>query len=171
MSAIALGIILLLGWTVWQNARVFEPIDSVIRSTVMLDGEYSIDGGEWRPIDNDQPINEHFHKAVFKGKWTKNIKSFRVMYVIAKNVWYSIYDSKGELVDRYDLRAEEPVADSPYVGERLLNTPGYYVLSEYLEFESEYEADEEFTQKLQKLMDEAPDDRTRDEIQKLMKKL
>lgn len=34
-----------------------------------------------------------------------------------------------------------------------------------------YEADEEFTQKLQKLMDEAPDDRTRDEIQKLMKKL
>ena len=145
MSAIALGIILLLGWTVWQNARVFEPIDSVIRSTVMLDGEYSIDGGEWRPIDNDQPINEHFHKAVFKGKWTKNIKSFRVMYVIAKNVWYSIYDSKGELVDRYDLRAEEPVADSPYVGERMLNTPGYYVLLEYLEFESEYEADEEFT--------------------------
>ena len=91
MSAIALGIILLLGWTVWQNAGVFEPIDSVIRSTVMLDGEYSIDGGEWRPIDNNQPINEHFHKAVFKGKWTKNIKSFRVMYVIAKNVWYSIY--------------------------------------------------------------------------------
>ena len=34
-----------------------------------------------------------------------------------------------------------------------------------------YEADEEFSQKLMQLMDEAPDDRTRDEIQKLLKKL
>ena len=46
MSVIVLGILLLLGWTVWQNLRVSERIDNSVKSTTMLEGEYSLDGGE-----------------------------------------------------------------------------------------------------------------------------
>ena len=64
MSVIALGILLLLGWTVWQNVRAFARIDATTKTTVMLDGVYSLDGGEWKPIDNEKPIQEHFHKSI-----------------------------------------------------------------------------------------------------------
>ena len=68
ITAVATLILILLGWVVWQNARAFEPFETTKRSTVMLEGTYSIDGGKWQTIDNSKSIDEHFHKAVFKGK-------------------------------------------------------------------------------------------------------
>lgn len=85
----------------------------------MIEGEYSIDGGEWQTIDNDHPINEHFHKAVFKGKLTRYAKSHNIMNIISKNVWYTLYDSEGKAIDGNDRRQEETPENIEYLGERL----------------------------------------------------
>ena len=77
--AIAAFMLILLGWTIWQNARVFERIDSSVKSTTMLEGKYSLDGGAWKNIDNTKPIDEHFHQAVFKGHFSKIVKANRTI--------------------------------------------------------------------------------------------
>ncbi len=103
IAAISFGILVLLGWTVWHNVRAFERIDYSIQSTAMLEGEYSIDGGEWRPIDNSKPINERFEKAVFKGHFSKEVRANHsiTMDIVSKNVRYTIYDAEGEIIDGY----------------------------------------------------------------------
>lgn len=78
---IAAFMLILLGWTVWQNARVFERIDSSAKTTTMLEGKYSLDGGAWKPIDNTKPIEEHFKKAVFKGHFSKISKANRTITI------------------------------------------------------------------------------------------
>lgn len=95
ISIIAALILMLLGWVVWQNARAFEPFETTKKFTVMLEGVYSVDGGEWQTIDNDRQIEEHFNKAVFKGKLINDIKKYRIMNIISKNVWYTIYNANG----------------------------------------------------------------------------
>ena len=103
ISLIALGILLLVGWTVWQNVRIFERNDNTVRSTSILDGEYSIDGGDWKPVDNTKPINEHFHKIVFKGRLNDAVTSdvTTMMHIASKNVWYTMYISSGDVVVQY----------------------------------------------------------------------
>ena len=147
MSAIALGIIILLGWTVWQNLRVSERIDNSVKSTTMLEGEYSLDGGEWKSIDNTKPINEHFHKAVFKGNFTKQVKANHTttMDIVSKNVWYTLYDSSGEVLDEYRRSPGDMEEGSGYMAEKMINTPGYYIMTEYVQIEPEYKSDDKFT--------------------------
>jgi len=107
ISIIAVMILVLLGWTVWQNVRAYLPMNMTQRFTVPVEGEYSIDGGEWQTIDIEKPIDEHFHKAVFKGNLIKNLKFNRIMDIVSKNVWYNIYDADGNFIDGYDRRSEE----------------------------------------------------------------
>lgn len=45
LAAITLGILVLLLWTVWQNVQTFNVVDTTEKSTVMLNGSYSLDGG------------------------------------------------------------------------------------------------------------------------------
>ena len=58
--------LLVFGLVIFQNARFAEKDDESARLTSLIDGKYSIDGGEWKETDNKKPINEHFRKAVFK---------------------------------------------------------------------------------------------------------
>ena len=145
ITAVTALILILLGWVFWQDVHAFQPFETTKRFTVMLEGTYSVDGGKWQTIDNSKTIDEHFHKAVFKGKLTKTVSSYRIMNIISKNVWYTIYDSNGEIIDAYDRRAEEDYPDSPYIGDHLKNTPGYYVNQEYLELKKRFQSDKELT--------------------------
>ena len=145
ITAVTELILILLGWVFWQDVHAFQPFETTKRFTVMLEGTYSVDGGKWQTIDNSKTIDEHFHKAVFKGKLTKTVSSYRIMNIISKNVWYTIYDSNGEIIDAYDRRAEEDYPDSPYIGDHLKNTPGYYVNQEYLELKKRFQSDKELT--------------------------
>ena len=113
ISIIAVLILILFGWVVWQNARALFFIDTTETSTVMLNGEYLLDGGEWNKIDNEKPVDQHFKKAVFRGKLIDDLDAYSIMNVFSKNVWYTLYDEKGS-----ELRSYQPL---------LSNTPGYYV--------------------------------------------
>ena len=147
LAVIAVGILVLLGWIVWQSVRVFERIDYSISSTTMLDGEYSIDGGEWKPIDNSKPIDEHFSKAVFKGHFSKEVRANHTvtMDIVSKNVWYTIYDADGEIIDGYSRSPGDMPEDSGYMAEKMINTPGYYILTEFVNIQHEFKSDEEIT--------------------------
>lgn len=143
--SIVVAMTVLLLWTLWQNIRIYERIKTDTSHTTMIEGEYSIDGGEWKPIDNSQPITEHFHKVVFKGVPADYIKSDRIMYIISKNVWYNVYNSNGEIIDSNDRRNEEPSEDSRYYGEAMTNTPGYYISINYLDVDRNYNTEGEIT--------------------------
>ena len=144
---IAALMLIVLGWTVWQNARAFERIDSSVKSTTMLDGKYSLDGGAWKTIDNTKPIEEHFHKAVFKGRFSKIVKSNRTitMDIVSKNVWYTIYDSKGETIDSYKRSPGDMPENSGYMAEKMIHTPGYYIMTEYVKLQQKFKTNEEIT--------------------------
>lgn len=133
MSVIALGILLLLGWTVWQNVRAFARINATTKTTVMLEGVYSLDIGEWKPIDNEKPIQEHFHKAVFKGKIIEGLDENRIMNILGKNVWFAIKNDKGEIID--GMQPKTPRGDTPSYR---ATTPGYYAISSFLDYRDEY---------------------------------
>lgn len=144
---VAVLMLVLLGWTVWQNVRIAERVDNTVKSTTMLEGEYSLDGGEWKPIDNTKPINEHFHKAVFKGNFTKQVKAnyTTTMDIVSKNVWYTLCDGSGEVLDEYRRSPGDMEEGSGYMAEKMINTPGYYIMTEYVQIEPEYKSDDKFT--------------------------
>lgn len=147
IAVIAALMLLLLGWAVWENVRVFERIDTSVKSTTMLDGEYSLDGGAWKPIDNTKPIEEHFHKAVFKGHFSKEVRAnhTRTMDIISKNVWYTIYNSDGEMIEEYKRSPGDMTEGSGYMAEKMINTPGYFIMTEYVGLQKGFKSDEEIT--------------------------
>ena len=61
-------VVLLLIGLVAYGAHYFFKIDTTRNQSIFIEGEYSVDGGEWKPIDAEKPINDTFHKIVFKGK-------------------------------------------------------------------------------------------------------
>ena len=81
---------------------------------MFLDGKYSLETGDWKPIDRDEPINETFHRISFRGTIPRSIlDSNKQITVTAKNIWITMYaedcttiidnryDSFEELVDNY----------------------------------------------------------------------
>ena len=140
-------VLLLVGWTIRQNMKYASHNSTTIKSTVMLDGEYSLDDGPWKPIDNRTPIRETFHKAVFKGRLDTVVAArvMSTMNVVSKNVWYKLYDENGKNVIKYWRPAEEEIGLGGYMAEKLPDTPGYLVITEYLSLTEIYLSDGEFT--------------------------
>ena len=95
IAGISFAILLLIGLIV-SGARNFLKLDMTISRSIFLEGEYSVDGGEWKPADGYKPINERFHKITFRGK----MSDFASMYsenitVSSQNVWYTLKTSDG----------------------------------------------------------------------------
>ena len=106
IAGICFAILILLGLIVY-GAQSYIKLDMTISRSVFLEGEYSVDGGEWKPTDGYAPINERFHKITFKGKMSE----FTSMYsenitVSSQNVWYTLKTTDGKPVFE-DVRAEE----------------------------------------------------------------
>ena len=141
-------------------AHSFANFTFVENMSACINGEYSIDGGEWTPFDNTQEINVPFHKAVFKGKIADEVLWMNYVTFSTKNVWFSLKKADGELLAQYmpiDIKedyeyylkamAEETPNIKPMDYERykasyydkiyfqvtLTDTPGYAVTECYLE--------------------------------------
>lgn len=144
---IAVLMLLLLGWTVWQNVRAYDRISYSIKATTPLEGQYSIDGGAWETIDNSKPIEKHFHTAVFKGTFSKAVRANHTVTLnfISKNVWYTIYDANGQIIDAYKRSPEDPPEDSGYMAGAMTSTPGYFILVEFVKLQPKFKSDEEIT--------------------------
>lgn len=151
--------LLLVGLTI-LGSRYLTDVATNVDVPMFLEGEYSVDGGAWKPIDNTQEITDSFRTIVFKGLLIENLKYGQSLTFSTKNVWYSLVDSDNRTVaeylpidvrenfeeflqyadeetfgkgyDDYDLYLEK------YYGDRILSsrypdTPGYRVQDAYFD--------------------------------------
>ncbi len=108
----------------------------------LLEGKYSVDGGEWKPLKADQTITDHFHKIEIRGTMSKNVISqirFEEISITTKDVWFELSTTDGEKLSVYTFEAmklpyEHLAVGRPYALE-LQDTPGYRIttiLTQYL---------------------------------------
>lgn len=110
-TAICISIIVLLfiGLVVY-GAHYFIKIDTTRNQSIFMEGEYSVDGGEWKPIDPDKPINETFRKIVFRGKMNEAATLlYANMTISSQNVWYTMKTTQGEPVFELTYRNKEAI--------------------------------------------------------------
>ena len=97
------------------------------KMNVILDGEYSVDGGEWKPVDSTQSINEHFHNLKIRGKVNALIPEFENLAFSTRDVWYTLRSADGtfEVTNR---REYPDIPEENYMpSDRMISTPGYSV--------------------------------------------
>lgn len=134
--------LLLITSTVWIGVRYYVSMDIYESPSMFLEGEYSVDGGEWKPIESDRPITDHFHKIVFKGKMSKKLLLlFGNLTVSSKDVWYTLKTSDGTVIESYNfddakLAYEHARTDRPLALD-LPDTPGYRVRMLYSDYFTE----------------------------------
>ena len=97
------------------------------KMNVMLEGKYSVDGGEWKNVNTTTKINEHFHKITVKGKMNETAAAFEILALCSKNVWYSLRSADGAF-DYSNRRSLPDIPEKYYQPQNKLNdTPGYEV--------------------------------------------
>ena len=143
--AIVLTLLMLvtLVWVIVQNSRYADRMDNNLSMTVMLEGEYSIDGGAWQTIDNTRPIGEHFHRAVFKGHFVEDMTYYNDLLISSKNVWYDISNSKGEVF--ISNRRNDDEEEHRWAMNVLKDTPGYAVVDYILAGDDIFRSREDVT--------------------------
>ena len=134
--------LLLITSAIWIGVRYYVSMDIYESPTMFLEGEYSVDGGEWKPIESDRPITDHFHKIVFKGRMSKKLLLlFGNLTVSSKDVWYTLKTADGTVIESYNfddskLAYEHSLTDRPLALD-LPDTPGYRVKMLYSDFLTE----------------------------------
>ena len=109
LAGIFLVLALFVGLIVY-GAQYYLRVDMTSPKTTFLEGKYSVDGGEWKPVDNDKPITERFHKLVIKGKMSESIlSSYNYVTVSTKNVWYTLKTAAGDPVIELSYRNKEDI--------------------------------------------------------------
>lgn len=92
------------------GAHYYLRLDTNSSKTAFVNGEYSVDGGEWKKFDNLKPINERFHKIVFRGKLSEDMFGFyNNMTVSTKNVWYSLKKTDGTPIPELSYRTKDEI--------------------------------------------------------------
>ncbi|MBR1481398.1 MAG: histidine kinase, partial [Ruminococcus sp.] len=129
---------------IWIGMRYYVSMDIYETPSMFLEGEYSVDGGEWKPIEKDRYITDHFHKIVFKGKMSKKLLMyFGSLTISSKNVWYTLKTTDGTVIQSYHfddekLSYEHTKTDKPLALD-MPNTPGYCVKSIFPDYLTEIE--------------------------------
>ena len=121
--------LLILGFAVAQSVHYFFKAPYTERFSVMLEGEYSVDGGEWKKLDPKAPINDFFHKITFRGTPVAEALAYNNMTISSENVWYTLSaDDMVLLEHRYiDYEIEET---DPAPSEVMTKTPGYWIATD-----------------------------------------
>ena len=100
--------VLLVG-TVAIGVSSFMDMNFSIELSSFLEGKLSIDDGEWQDYSVDEPINQPFRKAVIKGKPMEEFSLITNMTISSQNVWYTIYDDKGNTVIGHQFLSPEDI--------------------------------------------------------------
>ena len=116
-------------------ANLFLKKEFIDTPSMFLQGEYSVDDGEWKVINPDKPIDESFHKIVFRGTMTKkHLLYYEELSASTKNVWFTLRSEDGtEYLKHSYLPADESYTEDliqtaektiPFAL-RMPDTPGY----------------------------------------------
>ena len=69
----------------------FDPLDAELFAPMFIDGVYSVDDGEWKPIDDSDLIKDTFQKNIrFRGTISGAALNYTVINISSCNVWYSL---------------------------------------------------------------------------------
>ena len=85
-------------------------------SFTAIDGEYSVDGGEWKPTFENEMVHENFRELTVRGRLTNVPKGSDILGVCADNVWFKL-KSDGKVIGS-NYRADDGA---------FKNTPGYTI--------------------------------------------
>lgn len=83
------------------GARFFTDVVTNVDVPMFLEGEYAVDGGEWKPINTSAEINDRFHSITFKGRLIEELKYGQSLTFSSKNVWYFLVNHENETVIEY----------------------------------------------------------------------
>ncbi len=85
----------------------YNQLDNSTSGSMFLDGKYSVDGGEWKPIDNTAPIRDTFHEIRFRGTFSGEALKYDVINISTNNVWYSLEFVDGSIMAEYTYNSLE----------------------------------------------------------------
>ena len=77
-----------------------------------IDGEYSVEGGEWNKTIPGLMTDVRFHNAVIRGRLSEPLKQGQKLVVISTNVWYRI-DADGFSDSNRRQEDGSPLKDTP----------------------------------------------------------
>ena len=77
----------------------FDPLDAELFAPMFIDGVYSVDDGEWKPIDDSDLIKDTFQKNIrFRGTISGAALNHTVINISTCNVWYSLELTDGRVL-------------------------------------------------------------------------
>ena len=149
-------LLLMLGGMIILGVHFSVDNDPLATHEAMVDGEYSVDDGEWKPFVGTKYVKESFRKVVIRWKVRAlDMIMYDALNISAKNVWFRLstvdgktllertYKDKKTLMDEaYKVYSQftypgDPMADREYFDENfqmndllemdMPNTPGYSV--------------------------------------------
>lgn len=108
--------------------KYFETEAYFGKAKVMLEGEYSVDGGVWKPVGPSTDIREHFHRVTMRGKLSEQASAFEMMAVSSKDVWFTLASADGS----FEISNRRTLPDIPeeyfWPVNRMPNTPGFEIM-------------------------------------------
>ena len=107
------------------SRRYFETGSYIEKLHVMLDGEYSVDGGEWKPVSPAADIREHFHRITVRGKLCEPAAAFETMAVSSKDVWFTLSSADGSFAVGNRRSLPDIPEENFWPVNRMRNTPGF----------------------------------------------
>lgn len=118
VTVIVLTVVMLIGMTV-LSMRLYLNLDLIKTPYMLLEGEYSVDGGDYKPFDSKSPINEHFHTITFRGRIPENIfKYYEEISFSTKNVWYKWSTAGGEVIMEHKYQTLDEMCDDYFGDDR-----------------------------------------------------
>ena len=96
--------------------RYFTPDTQFIESRdALVEGEYSVDGGEWKEFYGSESINERFQRIEIRWRaQPQDLIVFSNLNISAKNVWYNLSREDGFLILERKYESREMLRDKAY---------------------------------------------------------
>ncbi len=108
VAGFAMVLVLFVALLIYGAQFIFRS-ELTVPSTTFMEGEYSVDGGEWKPIDNTKPITERFHRVVMRGTLCEDVLYTPNTTISSQNVWYTLKTAEGDPVIELTYRDKESV--------------------------------------------------------------
>lgn len=125
IAVIVVLMVTVFGWMIVQMYPYFFRPMTTIDTSYIIDGEYSVDGGEWRKTDPSERI-DHFHHIVFRGKPVEDAAVYSKLTIYSKDVWYQFRLGDYDLMN-YTSFVPDPEIQDLSPKEKIPETPGYWV--------------------------------------------
>ena len=127
-TSVVVGLVLLsLVFVIVQCIPYFQKDFTNKKMSTMLNGKYSVDGGEWKKIDPTKSIEDHFRTVTIKGRLDETAANFSILAFPSKDIWFTIRSADGTLeLSNHRVKPDMP-EELFFPADRMLKTPGYGV--------------------------------------------